>query len=57
MHLSLGNPEIVGSNPSLATKKMKKTQILKFEMEILEKQIRVLWKHIKKLEVERDLKK
>lgn len=29
---------------------MKETQILKFEMMTLEKQIKVLWKHIKKLE-------
>ncbi len=29
---------------------MKETQILKFKMKILEKQIGVLWKHIKKLE-------
>lgn len=29
---------------------MKETQSLKFEMKALEKQIRVLWKHVKKLE-------
>ena len=29
---------------------MKETQILKFRVKILEKQIEVLWKHIKKLE-------
>jgi len=29
---------------------MKEMQILKFEMKLLEKQIGILWKHVKKLE-------